>query len=208
MVDLHGRRTGQSSRVSVAAVEGLDRLVVSRAVAGDRRAVGDVLEYVRPLVLRYCRARFGLIDRGFGSADDVAQEICVAVLKAMPGFRDVGQPFMAFVYGIAAHKVSDAFRRVSRDRVDLVADLEEEFADEPGPEDHAERRELAAQMVRLLRLLPEHKREILVLRVVMGVSAQETAEIVGCTAGAVRVAQHRALNELRALLSRNHAPAD
>ena len=49
----------------------------------------------------------------------------------------------------------------------------------------------------LLRLLPEKQREILVLRVVVGLSAEETAEAVGSTPGAVRVAQHRALGRLR-----------
>ena len=39
---------------------------------------------------------------------------------------------------------------------------------------------------------------ILVLRVVVGMSAEETAEAVGSTAGAVRVAQHRAIAKLKA----------
>jgi RNA polymerase sigma-70 factor (ECF subfamily) len=34
--------------------------------------------------------------------------------------------------------------------------------------------------------------------VVVGMSAEETAEAVGSTAGAVRVAQHRALSRLKA----------
>ena len=42
-----------------------------------------------------------------------------------------------------------------------------------------------------------HSGEILVLRIVVGLSAEETAEIVGASAGAVRVAQHRALTRLR-----------
>lgn len=200
MVDLHSDRSADPARASVAAVDGLDRTVVGSAAAGDRQAVGEVLGYVRPLVLRYCRARLGRIDRGAGSADDVAQEICVAVLGALPGYRDTGQPFMAFVYGIAAHKVSDAFRRVARSRVEFVPDFEEELSEQPGPEEHAERNELAARMVRLLQRLPDQKREILVLRVVLGLSAQQTAEIVGCTPGAVRVIQHRALTALRVLL--------
>jgi len=36
-----------------------------------------------------------------------------------------------------------------------------------------------------------------VLRIVVGLSAEETAEIVGASPGAVRVAQHRALIRLR-----------
>jgi RNA polymerase sigma-70 factor (ECF subfamily) len=40
------------------------------------------------------------------------------------------------------------------------------------------------------------------MRIVLGMSAQETAEAVGTTADAVRVAQHRALNRLRRTITR------
>ena len=45
--------------------------------------------------------------------------------------------------------------------------------------------------------MPDKQREILVLRVVVGLSAEQTADAVGSTPGAVRVAQHRALSRLR-----------
>jgi RNA polymerase sigma-70 factor (ECF subfamily) len=61
--------------------------------------------------------------------------------------------------------------------------------------------ELTGQMAQLLRILPEKQREILLLRVVVGLSAEETADAVGSTPGAVRVAQHRALSRLRKTLA-------
>ena len=48
-----------------------------------------------------------------------------------------------------------------------------------------------------MQVLPEKQREILILRIVVGMSAEETAEAVGSTPGAVRVAQHRALAKLK-----------
>ena len=53
----------------------------------------------------------------------------------------------------------------------------------------------------LLDNLPDAQQEILRLRVGVGLSADETAEALGMTAGAVRVAQHRALAKLRVLLA-------
>lgn len=52
-------------------------------------------------------------------------------------------------------------------------------------------------MNELLEILPAKQREILILRVVVGLSAEETAAAVGATPGAVRVAQHRALQRLK-----------
>jgi RNA polymerase sigma-70 factor, ECF subfamily len=52
----------------------------------------------------------------------------------------------------------------------------------------------------LLGQLPSAQREILVLRVAVGMSAEETGRALGMTPGAVRVAQHRALTRLRNLV--------
>jgi RNA polymerase sigma-70 factor (ECF subfamily) len=35
----------------------------------------------------------------------VAQEVCLALLSVLPSYRDMGRPFGAFVFGVAAHKV-------------------------------------------------------------------------------------------------------
>jgi RNA polymerase sigma-70 factor (ECF subfamily) len=173
---------------------------VADAVGGDAQAMQRLLSHVRPLVVRYCRARVGRQERSFASADDVAQEVCLAVLTALPGYRDQGRPFLAFVYGIAAHKVADAHRAVARNRSEPLADVPDKPDDQAGPEQRAMRGELCDEMAQLLKVLPPKQREIVVLRVVVGLSAEETADAVGSTPGAVRVAQHRALTRLRAAL--------
>ncbi|MCH6167256.1 sigma-70 family RNA polymerase sigma factor [Pseudonocardia alaniniphila] len=171
--------------------------LVSRAMAGDPASVGRLIAIIRPMVVRYCRARLGRMDRSSVSADDVAQEVCLAVLTALPGYRVQGRPFLAFVYGIASHKVIDAHRAATRNRSEPVADVPDSVESADGPEQRVLRVELSDEMGRLLDTLPEKQREILVLRVVVGLSAEETAEAVGSTPGAVRVAQHRALSRLR-----------
>ena len=172
--------------------------VVAEAVAGDRDALREVLETIRPIVVRYCRARVGATERSGLSADDVAQEVCLAAITALPRYKDQGRPFLAFVYGIAAHKVADAHRAAARNRADPTDAVPERFSLEVGPEQMAMDAESSARMNELLAVLPDKQREILILRVVVGMSAEETAEAVGSTAGAVRVAQHRALARLKA----------
>ncbi len=123
------------------------------------------------------------------------------MFAALPSYRDQGRPFLAFVYGIAAHKVADAHRSSARNRAEPVPEVPDSpERDDAGPEQRAMQGELAGRMDRLLDMLPDKQREILVLRVVVGLSAEETAEAVGSTPGAVRVAQHRALGKLRNVL--------
>lgn len=176
---------------------GLDPEVVRRAVGGEAVAKRLLLESVRPIVVRYCRARVGRTERTFGSADDVAQDICLAVLTALPTFRDQGRPFLAFVFGIAAHKVADAHRSSAKNRAEPMSELPDVLETAAGPEERAVLDDLSTRMGGLLRTLPARQREILVLRVVLGMSADEAAEAIGSTAGAIRVAQHRALTQLR-----------
>src|ERR1051325_11211281 len=175
--------------------------VVAEAVAGNRDALREVLETIRPIVVRYCRARGGTTERSGLSADDVAQEVCLAAITALPRYKDQGRPFLAFVYGIAAHKVADAHRAAARHCSDPTEVVPERYSLEAGPEQMALDSESAARMNRLLSILPDKQREILILRVVVGMSAEETAEAVGSTPGAVRVAQHRALARLRKSLA-------
>ena len=192
---------------SPSAIDDDFAVLVAAAVTGERDAVDRVLRWVRPLVLRYCRARVGGQEKTFASADDVAQEICLAVLTALPSYRDQGRPFLSFVYGIASHKVADAHRNAARNRADLVPELPDTPELTEGPEGQVLQNEVTGRMAKLLHNLPERQREVLILRVVVGMSAEETAEAVGSTPGAVRVAQHRALSRLRSLLTGRTAVA-
>lgn len=173
--------------------------IAARAREGDAAAVAELLARVRPGIVRYCRARLGRRDGSYGSSDDVAQEVCVAVLTSLPRYVDQGRPFAAFVYGIAAHKVADAQRAAFRDRSDASETLPDRADEAPSPEDRAIAAAEAAQARALLELLPAAQRELLLLRVVAGLSAEETGAALDMTPGAVRVAQHRALARLRVL---------
>ncbi|MBM0227780.1 MULTISPECIES: RNA polymerase sigma factor ShbA [Micromonospora] len=181
-------------------IRAVDPELVRQAVQGDRRAMAELLTDVRPGLVRYCRARLGRVGGAYTTADDVAQEVCVAVLRALPGYRDQGSPFAAFVYGIAAHKVADAQRAAIRDSAVTPIDAPLEQPDAaPGPEQQAVATDLARRLSVLLKKLPEAQREIILLRVAVGLPADEVGLIVGMTAAAVRVAQSRALARLRTL---------
>src|ERR1700720_3508426 len=148
--------------------------VVAEAVAGNRDALREVLEIIRPIVVRYCRARVGATERSGLSADDVAQEVCLAAITALPSYRDQGRPFLAFVYGIASHKVADAHRSLARNRSEPVPEVPDipDLAD--GPEAQAMLGEFTGRMTKLMETLPEKQREIVRLRVMVGLSAEET----------------------------------
>lgn len=174
--------------------------LVARAVTGDDRARDELLALIHPLVLKYCRARLGRQESLMGSADDVAQDVCMAVVSALPHYQLKGLSFRAFVYGIAGHKVTDAFRAIGRNRAEPVAELPDGPVAADGPEHRLLASEMSSRLKVLLGHLTARQREVLVLRLAVGMSAEETAQAVRSTPGAVRVTQHRALNRLRRIL--------
>lgn len=176
--------------------------LVPAAIAGDAKALQRVITIVHPLVLRYARSR---IHPGkHPTAEDVAQEICLAVATSIGNFVDYGRPFMAFVYGIAFNKVADAHRFYARDRVSPVDEVPEIEIEHQTPEEYALVSAGSNKVRELLDVLNDKAREVLILRIFVGLSAEETAEIIGSTPGAVRVAQHRALATLRKALEQEN----
>ncbi|UED84582.1 RNA polymerase sigma factor ShbA [Streptomyces profundus] len=177
-----------------------------RAATGDAQATHDLLAHVHPLALRYCRVRLSRLPgeaRHF--VDDLAQEVCLAVLCALPRYRDTGRPFDAFVVAIAQHKVADLQRAALRHPGSMAIpsdEMPERPDDSLGPEERALLSSDAEWARKLLANLPAHLRELVLLRVAIGLTAEETGHRLGMSPGAVRVAQHRALSRLRALAGR------
>ncbi len=170
-------------------------------LAREARSGGSVetealLEQVWLIAHRYSLARLGSYPGGAHLADDVAQDVCIAVLGALPRYRDRGRPFEAFVHGVASRKVADAQRAFSRHPYP-TDELPDEVDDAPTPEDRAVQHCDVEHAAQLLNALPENLREVMLQRVVAGLSSEETGAALGMTAGAVRVAQHRALTKMR-----------
>jgi RNA polymerase sigma-70 factor (ECF subfamily) len=174
------------------------RDLTAQAAGGQPAAIELLLRQIQPMVLRYCRARLGRVSGNYQAADDVAQEVCIALLSALPRYRDMGRPFASFVFGIASHKVADAMRSAASLAIP-TEDLPDSPDDHPGPEETAVACLEAERVRALLGRLPAQQRDLLALRVLAGLTARETGAELGMSAGAVRVAQHRALTRLRAL---------
>lgn len=190
---------GDTTTIAALAVSS-DALVDS-ALQGDRDALDRLIENIHPMIVRYCRSRVSADQRALAGADDIAQEVCLAVMAALPTYRKGDTPFLGFAYGIAAHKVADAHRASARIRSIPVSQVPDAPTGEVSPEQQAMRTETAATIGEMLATLPEQQQEILRLRVVVGLSAEQTASALAMSAGAVRVAQHRALGRLRSLLT-------
>jgi RNA polymerase sigma-70 factor (ECF subfamily) len=195
---VHMPLIGVDPRATQRELEGMVRDVA----AGRPGAAEAALKVIRPIVLQYCNSRLPGHSQPYFSVEDVVQDVCLAVLKALPAYVDRGASFLHLVRVIASNKVADAYRAVSRDRSVLMAEVPDRFVVDNEPEWHALMTESRQRLTRLLSSLPAVHQEILVLRVERGFSAIETGEAVGLTPGNVRTIQQRALVRLRTLIMR------
>ncbi|MDN5854812.1 MAG: RNA polymerase sigma factor ShbA [Actinomycetia bacterium] len=191
----------------MVSTDEINLAVMAARARDDDVTLNLLMREVRKVSIRYCRARLATYPGGRQLAEDVAQEICVAVLQALPTYDERGVPFEAFVYAIGSRKVADAQRSASRSRVVLVDEIPDEVDEKPGPEQQAVRAHEFDEAAGLMADLPDTLREVLLLRVALGLSAERTGDTLGMSPGAVRVAQHRALKKLRSMCAKTGATA-
>ncbi len=167
--------------------------LVARARTGDADAWEALYRRAYPMLLAYARRRLD----PEGARDAVSEAMARAVAR-IDRFTWAAGGFDAWLFGILRHVVLDAQRAQSRFSQDLPAE-DESLA--PGPLDHVLGAEQAAALRAAWKKLSAFDQEVLELRVVAGLSADEVASVIGKRAGAVRMAQSRALDRLREILA-------
>lgn len=190
-----GYLVGKNSATSVAEA---DADLVARAQAGDSTAMHDLLAALRPAITRYCHFRLSSYAGGRDAADDAVQETCLAVASVIGSFSDQGIPFRAWVYAIAANKVTDSQRRFGRSDV-LVDELPEQVEPSLTPEEAAIAAAEYHAALALVDRLPSRMRDVVLLRA-GGATAKRVGEVLEMSPGAVNVAHHRAVARLRDLV--------
>lgn len=169
-----------------------DATLIAAAQAGDRRAIDELLaRYEEPIY------RFGLRMCGDEeSAREVLQETMLAAFRNLPGFR--GEAALStWLFQIAR-----SFCIKERRGVPRTTPLDAEAPSQtPPPDMQVHARQIGQALAEAIASLPTEQREVLVLRDVEGLSAQEAAEVVGVEIGALKSRLHRARMALRARLA-------
>ena len=170
-----------------------DDEVIDRARARERDALGELWRIYHPQLLRFLRTK------RTDSVDDVASQVWIDVGRAIGEFVGGGREFQRWIFAIAHRRSVDEGRRSGRRR-EVLIDSPDHEATDPHPPDSVDGGIDAA--VEMMATLPPQMAEAVMLRVVYGLSVDETAEIVSTTAANVRVLTHRGLGKLRIRLER------
>jgi RNA polymerase sigma-70 factor (ECF subfamily) len=158
------------------------------AKAGDERALGALYRELNPLLRRFFTAR------AYAAVDDLTQDTWLSVAEGIERFEGDALGFRSWIFTIAYRRLADHHRRSSR-RLETAAEPEALLALAPGFEP-LDRAAMEEALHALIDGLSVDQADIVLLRIVGGLDVDQVAAIVGKTPGAVRVAQHRALQRL------------
>lgn len=171
--------------------------MLAAAQSGSEEAFSALWHDVNPALLRYLRVMAPL------AAEDVAGETWVHVIRGLTAFRGDETAWRAWLFTTARRRVIDDARRSARRP---AVPLEEEAIEAQAPTapdaaevaiEHLDTRAAVA----LISRLPPLQAEVILLRVVAGLDTEAVAELVDRSPGAVRVAAHRGLRRLAAILA-------
>jgi RNA polymerase sigma factor (sigma-70 family) len=171
--------------------------LMARAQDGDRIAYRRLLEEITPY-LRSLVARHRALA---GEAEDTVQDVLLT-LHAVRHTYDPSRPFGPWLVAIARRRIVDRLRRHGRTTAAEVAlGPQHETIAAGGPNLYAllsGRRGLREALARL----PTGQRQAVLLLKLRGLSLSEAASESGTTVAALKVASHRGLKALRAMLGR------
>jgi RNA polymerase sigma-70 factor (ECF subfamily) len=165
---------------------------VAEAQRGDGAAFREIYLALAPAVAGYLRSH------GSADPDALTSEVFLTVHRRLPELTGGAKGLRTFVFSVAHARMVDEARARARGPQVVEYDPADDPRFDPSAEDEAVVSLGAQSAIEMLSHLVESQREVLTLRVVAGLTLEETAQATGRTVGAVKQLQRRGLVALRA----------
>ena len=190
-----GIQQGASVREQLRTLD--DSAVVTAFLEGEERAFQELVDRYQTRLLNFIYRTIG--DRE--KAEDLVQEVFIRVYRHLHRF-DRSKKFSTWIYTIASNLAKNELRNRSRNPLVLFQTIRKNWQDEDRPlqfedgstrpDDLYRKRHLRELVESSVAQLPEHHREVFVLRELEGKSYEEIAEITSTNLGTVKSRLNRA----------------
>lgn len=194
-----------SIREQLRAME--DHGVVAAFLGGEERAFQELVERYQTRLLNFIYRTVGDRER----AEDLVQEVFIRVYRHLHRF-DPEKKFSTWIYTIASNLAKNELRNRSRNPLVLFQSMRKAWDDDEErplqfedptarPDDMYRKRHLREVVEASVAKLPEHHRQVFVLRELEGKSYEEIAEITNCNLGTVKSRLNRARNSFAEIVA-------
>ncbi len=190
---------GQGCRVPDQTGVSFDA-VLAAAQAGAGWAAERLWTSLAPAVAGYLRVQ------GAAEPDDLTSEVFLGVFRSLGSFSGDEAQLRSWVFTIAHRRLTDARRQAGR-RPPPASGLEpDDGPPAPSAEQEALRRLSEGRVRDLCEQLVPDQRDVLLLRLVGGLTVAEVAATLGKSEGAVKALQRRALVAARKIFDQEGVP--
>ena len=162
--------------------------------SGDPALFRRLVEQESPRLVGYAQR----LTRDLDEARELAQQTWVRVFERRASFADAG-PLSGWLVAVCRSLFHDGARaRARRDRVEAASAAEAASRAHDSPSAEAGNREISdARVADALGGLAPQQRNVVILRILDGLSTRETATRLGIAEGTVKAALHQAVRKLR-----------
>ena len=177
--------------------------ILTLAIRGKASAFGSLYDHYQPRIYRFVAIKVGRREE----AEDLTHQVFLNAWQNIGSYKDLGYPFSSWLYKIARNQIADYYR--ARRETASIDNIDPEYFAAPASVHLDLSMKMEFEHVRnaIQKLKPEYQ-DVIIMRFIDDIPIKEVADSLDKSEGAVKLLQHRAIKELRDILSRNnnHGP--
>ncbi|OGM94715.1 hypothetical protein A2524_02355 [Candidatus Wolfebacteria bacterium RIFOXYD12_FULL_48_21] len=180
-------------------LDGEEKSIIDRAIGGDTLAFGLLYDKYHGQIYRFVYLKVSHREE----AEDITHHVFLNAWQHIAGYKHRGFPFSSLLYQIARNKVIDHYR-TKKSTIDIEGLHEADIPrHESSLEDAVHFQFQVATVKEALKQLKQDYQDIIIMRYIEELSPSEVARILKKPETTVRVLQHRAIKQLKALLNKD-----
>jgi len=191
-------KTGVTKTLSVRflMLEG-EKNLIQGAQKGDQECFGKLYDHYIPPIYRFIYMKVSEKQ----TAEDITHEVFLSAWQNIRKYQPQGFPLSSWLYQIARNRVIDYYRvKKHHTQIEVVENELEEISSVEGDFDN----NIAIEKIKgALKYLTSDQQDVVLMKFMDELTHQEIAAAMKKSAGAVRLIQHRAINELRKRININ-----
>ena len=167
-----------------------EQKLVKRAKDGEVEAFGLLYDYYLPKIYRFVLLKVSHREE----AEDLTHQAFLKAWENINQYNFKGYSFGSWLYKIAKNMTVDYYRSF---RAEISAEEISDISSEDTPFVSIDRKIEWDGLIKAIKQLKEVEQDVLIMRFVEDLSLKEVSEAINKSEGAVKIIQHRAINNLK-----------
>jgi len=168
--------------------------IIERAKKGESQAFGLLYDHYHERIYRFIFLKVSRKE----DAEDLTHQVFLSAWQNIKNYKEFGFPFSSWLYKISRNAVIDFYR--SKKIETSLEEAQNELSSDEIKTDNIDLKIQIEKVMKALKQLKPEYQDIIIMRFVDDLSVKEVAKALDKSEGAVKLMQHRAINNLKKIL--------